>query len=232
MHGSRERSVFFDGALQILAELAEACRAVMSASRVRDTQTEYRARVAKAEREGRSRASGRGHGRAPVRRPSSRGVLALSERDREARGRAHEAVSLARQHPGRSLSWAARRAGTTVDAVLRHAPEAVEQLPSGRYRVRPSDRGLRVMPVISAGIVYARVAIRGSRQASLVGEHLAAIGTYLATGDAKPLRRFAGKSVTGTLPEGGTHRFELEADPDAIAELAFTGELADLVVES
>jgi hypothetical protein len=159
-------------------------------------------------------------------------VLALPERDREARSRAHEAISIARQHPGHSLSWAARRAGTTVDAVLRHAPDAVEQLPSGRYRVKPSDRGLRVMPLISAGIVYARVAIRGSRQATLVGEHLAAIGTFLATGDSKPLRRFAGRSVTGTLPDGGSYRFELEADPDVIAELAFSGELADLVVES
>jgi hypothetical protein len=88
------------------------------------------------------------------------------------------------------------------------------------------------MPVISAGMVYARVAIRGSRQATLVGEHLAAIGTFLATGDAKPLRRFAGKTVTGTLPDGGSYRFELETDLDVIAELAFTGELADLVVES
>ena len=232
MRGSRERSVLFDGALQALAELAEACRAVMLAGRVRDTRAEYRARVAKAEREGRSRASGRGHGRVPIRRPSARDVLALPERSREARSRAHEAVSVARQHPRRSLSWAARRAGTTVDAVVRHAPEAVEQLPSGRYRVRPSDRGLRVMPLISAGVVHPRVAIRGSRQATLVGEHLAAVGTYLATGDTKPLRRFAGKSVTGTLPEGGSYRFELEADPDVIAELAFTGELADLVVES
>ena len=159
-------------------------------------------------------------------------MLGLPERERETRGRAHEAVSIARQHPRHSLSWAVRRAGTTVDAVLRHVSGAVEQLPSGRYRVKPSDRGLRVMPVISAGVVYPRVAIRGSRQATLVGEHLAAIGIYLATGDAKPLRRLAGKSVTGTLPEGGSYRFELEADPDVIAELAFTGELADLVVES
>jgi hypothetical protein len=228
----RRSDLFFDGTLQALAELAEACDAVMLAGRVRDTRAEYRARIAKAEREGRSRASGRGHGRVPIRRPSARGVLALPERVREARSRAHEAVSIARQQPGHSLSWAARRAGTTVDAVARHAPGAVEQLPSGRYRVKPADRGIRVMPLISVGIVYPRVAIRGSRQASLVGEHLAAIGTYLATGDAKPLRRFAGKSVTGTLPDGGSYRFELEADPDTIAELAFTGELADLVVES
>ncbi len=88
------------------------------------------------------------------------------------------------------------------------------------------------MPVISAGIVYPRVAIRGSRQASLVGEHLSAISTYLGTGDDGPLRRLSGKSVTGTLPDGRSYRFELETNLDEIAELAFSGELSDLLVES
>ena len=77
-----------------------------------------------------------------------------------------------------------------------------------------------------------RVAIRGSRQATLVGEHLSAIGTYLGSGDGNPLRRLAGKSVTGTLPDGRSYRFELETNLDEIAELAFSGELSDLVVES
>lgn len=232
MLGQRERTPFFDSALQVFAELAEACRAVMVAGRERDTRAEYRARVAKAEREGRSRASGRGHGRAPIKRPSARGVLALPARDREARSRAHEAVSIARQHPRRSLSWAARQAGTTVDAVARHAPNAIERQPSGRYRVKVSDRDVRVMPVISGGVVYPRVAIRGSRQASVVGEHLSAIATYLGTGDGEPLLRLEGKSVTGTLPDGRSYRFELETSLDEIAELAFSGELSDLVVES
>ncbi|MGO9560963.1 MAG: hypothetical protein ACLPYW_18000 [Acidimicrobiales bacterium] len=88
------------------------------------------------------------------------------------------------------------------------------------------------MPIISGGVVYPRVAIRGSRQASLVGEHLAAIRIYLDTGDPEPLGRFAGKTVTGTLEDGSSHLFELEANPDEIAELGFSGELADLVVES
>jgi hypothetical protein len=167
-----------------------------------------------------------------TRRAGARQVLGLSERDREARSRVHEALSIARQHPNRSLSWASRQAGTTVDAVARHAPGAIERRASGRYRVRAADRDVRVMPVISGGVAYPRVAIRGSRQASLVGEHLSAIATYLGTGDGKPLRRLAGKSVTGTLPDGRSYRFELETSLDEIAELAFSGELSDLVVES
>ncbi len=174
----------------------------------------------------------RGAGLRPSRPSSAQRVLALAPRERNTRGRVHEAISIARENPDRSLTWSARRGGTTIGAIVRHEPSAVEKLPNGRYRVKAGDRGLRVMPVISAGVVYPRVAIRGYRQASLVGEHLAAIGTYLETGDDGPLRRFAGKSVTGTLEDGTSHRFELEANPDEIAELAFTGELSDLVVES
>lgn len=166
-------------------------------------------------------------------RPSgAQRVLSALRRDSDTRGRVHEAISINRENPDRSLSWSARRGGTTIGAIVRHEPGAVERLPSGRYRVKASDRGLRIMPVISAGVVYPRVAIRGSRQASLIGAHLAAVGTYLNTGDPEPLRYFAGKTVTGTLEDGSSHRFELEANPDEIAELAFTGELADLVVES
>jgi hypothetical protein len=202
------------------------------ARQARDTRAEYQRRIAKAEAEGKSRAEGRGHGRMGKRRAGARQVLGISEREREARGRVHEALSIARQNPHQSLSWAARRAGTTVDAVARHSPTAIERQPSGRYRVKAADRDVRVMPVISGGIVYPRVAVRGSRQASLVGEHLSAIATYLGTGDDEPLRRLEGKSVTGTLPDGRSYRFELETNLDEIAELAFSGELSDLIVES
>ncbi len=202
------------------------------ARRTRDTRAEYQRRIAKAEAAGRSRSEGRGHGRGAIHRSGPRNVLALARREQDARSRVHEALSIARQHPYRSLSWASRQAGTTVDAVARHAPGAIERQPSGRYRVKTGDRDVRVMPVISAGIVYPRVAIRGSRQASLVGEHLSAISTYLGTGDDGPLRRLSGKSVTGTLPDGRSYRFELETNLDEIAELAFSGELSDLLVES
>lgn len=228
----RRRDRFFDPALAPIAVVAEACGAVMLARRARDRRAEYRRRIELGRAAGKSRAESRGHGRRPVDRPGATGVLALPEREREARSRVHEALSIARQHPDRSVSWAAGRAGSTLDAVARYAPGAIERLPNGRYRVKSADRELRIMPVISGGIVYPRVAIRGSRQASLVGEHLAAIGTYLGTADDRPLRRLEGRSVTGTLPDGRSYRFELETNPDEIAEIAFSGEMSDLVVES
>lgn len=162
----------------------------------------------------------------------ARRALAAPARERETRSRVHEALSIARQHPGRSLSWAARRGGTTLKTIVRHEPTAIERAPSGRYWVRPADRGVRVMPVVSGGVVYPRVAIRGSRQSSLDGRHLDAIYTFLKTGDDRPLRRLTGRAVTGRLEDGVLRRFELETDPDVIAQLAFSGELSDLVVES
>jgi len=198
----------------------------------RDSRAEYSRRIARGLAAGKSPAEARGHGRGAIHRPGPRNILALTRREQEARSRVHEALSIARQHPDWSLSWASRQAGTTVDAVARHTPGTIERKPSGRYRVKPADRDVRVMPVVSGSVVYPRVAIRGSRQASLVGEHLSAIATYLGTGDGKPLRRLEGKSVTGTLPDGRSYRFELETNLDEIAELAFSGELSDLVVES
>lgn len=197
-----------------------------------DSHTPYRRRIARGLAAGKSRAEARGHGHGSVRQPGSKNVLALTRREQESRSRVHGALSIARQNPGRSLSWAAWRAGTTVDAVARHAPGAIERQASGRYRVKAADRDVRVMPVVSGGVLYPRVVIRGSRQASLVGEHLSAIATYLGTGDVEPLRRLEGKSVTGTLPGGRLYRFVLETDLDEVAELAFSGELSDLVVES
>ena len=161
-----------------------------------------------------------------------RAVFALRPTEREAKARAHEAVSLGREHPGWSVTHAAREAGTTVGTIRRYAPDALDRLPSGRLRVRPADRGTRVMPVISAGVVYPEVAVVGSRQASMVGRHLSAVSTFLGTGDDRPLRAFVGKTVSGTLPDGRRLRFELESDPDVIAELGFGGELSDLIVES
>ena len=192
----------------------------------------YGRRIARGLAAGKTRAEARGHGHKSVRQPGAWSVLSLSRRKQEAKSRVHEALSIARQHPERSLSWSARQAGTTLDAVARHSPGAIERQPSGRYRVKPADRDVRIMPVVSGGILYPRVAIRGSRQATLVGEHLSAMGVYLGTGDDRPLRQLEGKSVTGTLPDGRSYRFELETDLDEVAELAFSGELNDLVVES
>ncbi len=166
----------------------------------------------------------------PARGP--RATFGASGPARETKSRVHEALSLGREHPEWSATRAAREAGTTLTSMERYAPDALQRQPSGRLRIKAADRGVRIMPIVSAGIVYPQVAILGSRQASLVGRHLAAISTFLSAGDDRLLRSFAGKTVAGTLPSGERLRFELEADADVIAELGFVGELGDLVIES
>jgi len=141
-------------------------------------------------------------------------LAALHPREREARRAAFDALTLMRRD-GLSLGAAAERAGTTPAAVLRHTGPALE-LERGRYRARPADRLLRVMRVLGPGGVEHEVEVRGSRAASLVGEHWAAIGVYLQTGDDSRLQALEGKRVAGIW---------LETDPDAIEEWARRGEL-------
>lgn len=148
----------------------------------------------------------------PVR--SETELVALRPSEQAARDRALEALSLMRRE-GLSRAEAARRAGTTASAILRHAGPALERTPTGRYRARPGDRLLRRLQVLSPE--GKRVIVtRGSRAASLTGSHWNAIDHYLRTGDASRLRRYRGKTVGG-IP--------LETDPDAIDEWTRRGEL-------
>jgi hypothetical protein len=141
-------------------------------------------------------------------------LAALHPEEREARRAALDALALMRREQ-LSLREAAGRAGTTTAAVHRHASPALE-LERGRYRARPGDRLLRVMTVVGPGGVQHEVEVRGSRAASLVGEHWAAIGVYLDTGDDTRLRALEGKRVAGIW---------LETDPDTIEEWQRRGEL-------
>ena len=138
----------------------------------------------------------------------------LHPAEREARRKALEALTYMRNE-GLSLREAAGRAGTTPASVLRHTGSALKR-EGGRYTARRGDRLLRVMAVLGEDGVEHQVEIRSARQASIVGEHWAAVGYYLRTGDDSRLRRFRGKSVAG-IP--------LETDPDAIDEWERLGEL-------
>jgi len=145
----------------------------------------------------------------------NRGELArLHPEEREARRAALDALALMRRE-GVSLAQAAERAGTTQAAVLRHAGAALER-EHGRYRPRRGDRLLRVMAVLGSDGLVHNVEVRGSRAASLVGEHWAAVGVYLETGDDSRLGALEGKRVAGIW---------LETDPDTLEWWAHTGEL-------
>lgn len=151
--------------------------------------------------------------RAPGTARSVADLLAMHPHEREANRAAFHALELMRA--GQPLSRAARRAGTTPAAVLRHVGPALERR-GGRWVARPGDRLLRVMKVLGEDGVEHEVAVRGSRAASLVGEHWSAIGHYLETGDESRLRRLEGKRVAGIT---------LETDPDAIDRWERRGEL-------
>ncbi|MGH8945021.1 MAG: hypothetical protein ACRDVL_02595 [Acidimicrobiia bacterium] len=141
----------------------------------------------------------------------SRHVLdRLPETALETRRRSLEAVAQMRRE-GLSLSQAARQAGVSAEAVRFWAGGAITS--SGR--ARPGDRLLRQMLIVSGGETL-WIDVRGSRQASLVGAYWNAVARFLQTGDDRPLRRFAGKSVAG---------YELETDPDTLEGLALSGGL-------
>jgi hypothetical protein len=150
-------------------------------------------------------------------RPAARGpraVRLLRASEREARGRALEALSIMRRD-GVSLNKAARRAGTTPNNVLRHAGPALERR-DGRYSAAPADRLSRLMLVLGRDVGIVTVSVRGSRRASLIGGHWNAVHAYLATGSSSALRPYTGRSVAGV---------EFETDLDVIDELACAGEL-------
>jgi hypothetical protein len=134
--------------------------------------------------------------------------------EREARRAALDAVTHMRNER-LPLGEAARRAGTTPAAVLRHAGPAL-RLERGRYVAKPGDRLLRVMTVLGPQGVEHEVEVRGSRAASLVGRHWAAIDHYLSTGDDSQLSALDGKSVAG-IP--------LQTEPEPIEEWFAYGEL-------
>jgi hypothetical protein len=145
---------------------------------------------------------------------SRRDLIKLRPAEREARRRSLEALRIMRRE-GRSLSRAARDAGTTPKTVRRYADGALEGTSGGRLKARRADRLLRVMNVLSTD-GHVTVAVRGSGAASLVAEHANAVRRYLTAGDTGALDRFVGVRVAGLT---------LETDPDAIETFALSGEL-------
>ena len=105
---------------------------------------------------------------------------------------------LAKMRSGKvSLQQASKDAGVNPRTVTRLAGSALTKTRSGRYEVKPADRLLRVLKIPTAnGSV--EIGIRGSRQASTLGEYWAAVHKYLATGDSSKLAKFKGKQIKDT----------------------------------
>ncbi len=93
-----------------------------------------------------------------------------------------------------SLRAAAREVGITPKTVLRKAGSVIRRGSNGRYTAKPGDQFLRVMKVATPDGLT-QIGVRGSRQASVLGQHAAAVERYLSSGDFAPLAKFANRGV-------------------------------------
>lgn len=115
----------------------------------------------------------------------------LTFRQREARLRALEALSLMRK--GRSLTAAAKETGISPPTFKRHIGKPLQKR-QGRWRVKSHDRISRVMTIFSKGKRY-NIESRDSRTASVIGRYNSAVGHYTQTGDAANLQKLKGVAV-------------------------------------
>ena len=154
----------------------------------------------------------------PVRGPRDASRLRPSER--EAHQRAGTVLSEMRRDPSLSLSRAARRVGTTPEAVKRHAGSSLARAPRGRYLVAPTDTHYRRLRVVTPHGVEL-VATTSSRDASLVGAYDSAVEHFLRTGDDSRLAPFRDRSI-----RSGRQRYRFLVDLDPLEELGERGELS------
>ena len=152
-------------------------------------------------------------------RRTARKKTRKSRKDPLARERALEALQLMRSK-GFSLTRATREAHTTRETTRKHVGQALIRSKSRRYAATASDRlTRRVWFLTPTGKV--EVAIRGSRAASRVAEHSAAVHQFLTTGDSRSLDVFQGQAIRS---RNQTHFFL--TDTEALERLADAGEVS------
>ncbi len=140
----------------------------------------------------------------------------LSPAERRAYERAWKAVEFKREDRHLSVEEAARRAGTTPNAIHRYVGAA---WPSGyaRWDVPVQNAGVDPADINRPGVLT--LTVKNRRTASTLGRYLNAVSDALG-GDDQPLTAFRGKSVT----VDGV-RYRLIDDPDLLREMFDHGEL-------
>lgn len=98
---------------------------------------------------------------------------------------------------GVSLSEASREFGLDPRTVVRFGKPALKKRANGRYSAKPTDKLLRVL-VMPTGDGLREVAVRDSRQATLLAKYWAAIQNYLETGDESALGKIRRKTITNS----------------------------------
>jgi hypothetical protein len=130
-----------------------------------------------------------------------------------------DAISLKRRNPTLSLSRAAKASGTTLKAIRKYAPEALEVKHKGRIRVKPTDQLKRRMLMLTPkGLTT--VTTLDSDSASVIGEYWNAVRAYIMSGDFEPLEPFVLRFIQ--VEEGF---FEFLTHKPTLNRLARAGEL-------
>ena len=177
-------------------------------ARKRNFKAEYERRIAKAAQRGLSRSQARGHARSNEK--SIRAKPPISDDRLEA------ALKLLRQ-TGRQGA-AAKQAGVAPERFrrfLRH--NALASRSGSQWQI--TDNRPRRMTVITGGD-WKDLTLDGFDQASLNGQHSAAVGAFLTSNDIDLLRPFEGRSVRDVH---GKMR-SLETDPNRLHRMAAQGD--------
>ena len=155
----------------------------------------------------------------PRNRRKTRKETRKSRKDPLARERAFEVLQLMRSK-GFSLTRAAREAHTTSETTRKNVGQALKRSRNGRYAATVSDRlTRRVWFLTKTGKV--EMSVRGSKAASRVAEHSAAVHQLLKTGDSRLLDAFQGQAIR---TRNQTHFFL--TDTEALERLANAGEVS------
>ena len=119
-----------------------------------------------------------------------------------------------------TLRQASRKLGVSPIVVRRLAVSAFRKRRNGRYIAKPTDRLLRVL-LIPSDKGLREIAVRDSREASLIGKYWDAVEKFLGRGDSSALNRLRRKSVRD---ENGK-RIRLLVDLDELKRQASAGVL-------
>lgn len=177
-------------------------------ARTRNFKAEYARRIASATSRGLSRSQARGHARTGE----------VQSGTPKLRGDARLEAALKVFRKTRNRAVAAKSVNIAPERLRRFLRENVQIEGRGRS-LQIIDNRPRDMTVISDGKAEV-LRLRDYDQASLNGEHLAAVGDFLRTNNRELLLPFEGRTVIDA--KGKSHR--LETDPNALHRIAAQGD--------
>lgn len=144
----------------------------------------------------------RRHGARPIRRQKDRRpqtaeqYFVQSKQAQDRWSRVTHVISKMRAE-GASLREASREFGLDPRMVARLGKPALKKRANGRYTAKPTDNLLRVL-VMPSSDGLREIAVRDSRQATLLAEYWVAVQRFLETGDAAALQRIRRKTITNS----------------------------------